>query len=199
MKRSITAALAVLGLLAVAPAADAAAPQVTVTSKDAPSTWNFYPRFHLVVHDDDGDINESSAECRIDGAREDCDVSRDDTDSTHQTFSGGFRSGLFGPGAHTLTVRVTDAAGHFTDASLNWTTLVDSVAPVLTSFGPFSTQGKDVGVLPWQIEDDHWDNVHATCTIDGGASNAYCDSYSDGAFLERLPPGPHTVEVYYDD
>src|SRR3954453_3192989 len=199
MKRSITAALAVLGLLAVVPAANAAVPQVTVTSSDAPSTWNLYPRFHLVVHDDDGDIGALSSDCLIDGARDDCGLFLDDTDSTHQTLGSYFRSGPFAPGAPTLTVRGTAPPGHFTDASLNWTTFVDSVAPVLTSFGPFSTQGKDTAILGWQIEDDHWGNVRATCTIDGAATDAYCESYPDGGVLHRVPPGSHTVEVYYDD
>jgi hypothetical protein len=196
MPRRSALALSLLGLLVGAPAADAAAPQVTLTSPDAPTTWNTRPRLNIAVHDDDGDITALSGDCRVDGTPVACRLSTSDFDA--HSFVVGLRGGPYGPGAHTLSVRVTDGAGNFTDASLNWTTMTDSIAPVLTSFGQLNTQG-DVGILGWTIEDDHWSNVEVSCTVDGGVTSARCYAYTDGGELHGLAPGPHTVEVHYDD
>jgi hypothetical protein len=115
--------------------------------------------------------------CRIDGGSfESCSSPRNYTDLPD--------------GAHTFTVRATDAAGNPTTASRSWT--VDTTAPVATvNAGPGNPTASDDATIEFSLDDP---GAGAECRLDSDDEEDF-DPCNSPVELLDLPAGPHTFEV----
>ncbi len=166
-----------VGTASVSLTVDTVAPAVSITAPaDAATINDNTPSVSFTVTD----ATATAKECRVDAG-------------AYGACASPFTPTALSEGAHSVTVRATDAAGQATTATVSFT--VDSIAPgvAVTAPADASTTSDSTPNVSFTVTD-----ATATaklCRVDGGSYGACASPFTTAT----LADGPHTVDVQATD
>src|SRR4051794_19235329 len=193
-RRNTALALSLLGLLALAPAAQASSPLLSFGASeptergalpDNSETYNANVSAFVWANDPDGDLN-MAVTCTLDGIITPCGPL---TPAEYSPNSAYTTIKPFTLGAHTLTGQISDHPPNTPQATTHFTIKPDVVARVVTAL-PMATNDIGTPVLNWSVSDDHLGNLNQVCILDDIWRIA-CGRDLRSMNAEDVDPGPH--------